>query len=127
MKNLKWLGWTVIVFLCSGRLSAQSPSPNQLTVPLSSPGKPYTLNVSLLSGAIKVTSYAGKEILIDVIGANQNKNESKNENVDAGNGMKRITPKNGYDLTAREDKNSINVSSGSFNQSLKLNLKVPRM
>ena len=76
MKNLKWLGWTVIVFLCSGRLSAQSPSPNQLTVPLSSPGKPYTLNVSLLSGAIKVTSYAGKEILIDVIGANQNKNES---------------------------------------------------
>ena len=89
MKNLKWLGWTVIVFLCSGRLSAQSPSPNQLTVPLSSPGKPYTLNVSLLSGAIKVTSYAGKEILIDVIGANQNKNESKNENVDAGNGMKR--------------------------------------
>jgi hypothetical protein len=64
MKNMK-IG-LVLVSLCIGSMSfGQSGSAEQLTVPLSSPGKPYSLKVHLVTGSIKVVSYEGKDVIIN--------------------------------------------------------------
>jgi hypothetical protein len=92
-------------------------------VPLSNPGKPYTLKLGLVYGSIKVTGYSGKEILIEVSARNKNKKE---DTEDAGNGMKRISPKNSFDITAKEENNDITVSNNHPEQIADMSLKVPQ-
>jgi DUF4097 and DUF4098 domain-containing protein YvlB len=53
-------------------------------------------------------------------------NKEMTEDADAGNGMKRISPRNSYDVTASEDNNIITVSSNNVNKPVSLNLKIPQ-
>jgi len=95
----------------------------QLVVPLSNPGKSYSLKVGLMNGSIKVTGSTGKDIVIDVT---PDATAKKEPIEDQGNGMKKINPKTGYDITATENNNEINVSSNSFMRYLSLSLKIPQ-
>ena len=76
-----------------------------------------------MSGSIKVSGATGKDIVIDVTAE---PNAKKEPIEDQGNGMKKINPKTGYDITATEDNNEINVSSNSFMRYLSLSLKIPQ-
>jgi DUF4097 and DUF4098 domain-containing protein YvlB len=106
----------------SGTLLAQNDMKEQLTVPLSDPGKPGTLVVSLIRGSIRVTGAPGNQVVIDAI-SKQDKPEKKEETVD---GMKRISKSNAMDITATEDKNVVNVTSKLFHKAMELNIKVPQ-
>jgi DUF4097 and DUF4098 domain-containing protein YvlB len=126
MKKIRIHGFLLLSMIITMNLSAQTPSPEKLTVPLTNPGKPYALKVSILSGSIKVSSYEGKDILIEVSARNKNKNEITEDSNNVG--MRRITPKNSFDITAREDNNDITIDNNNNdrNKTIDLILKIPQ-
>jgi hypothetical protein len=131
--------------------SAQTPEKEELIVPLSSPGKPYTLEVSLINGSIEVSSYPGKEILIDVTPGSDNRGgeRGRKENRrpagsrifvdvnidnekgkrwssrDTVDGMWRINPKFNYEVTATEKDNKVMIQNG-MEKNVHLTLKIPQ-
>ncbi len=118
MKRMKLTGFVLLGLIMVTTSFAQSGSTEQLTVPLSSPGKPYTLKVQLVQGSIKVISYEGKDIVINVTsreGTMKDRSEPK--------GMKRISTSGSYEVSAKETDNTVTVvpaipttlSSGSKN------------
>lgn len=128
MKNSKVI-IAVLVLMSIIRITptfAQNEIKEQLVVPLSDPAKSGSLNVGLINGSIKVTGYAGKEVIIDaetLPSTNSNKKEKVDE---SASGMKRISPRNGLELSAEEKNNKVNVNSSSHRQSINLNIKVPQ-
>jgi len=109
--------------LVSGRTLLAQTSTEQLTVPLSNPGKAYTLDVSLLSGSIRVTSHAGKDILIDVTVKNNKDDDDGDGN---SNGMKRLSKAHGYEIVANENNNVVTVRNQSHERTINLALKIPQ-
>lgn len=128
MKNSKVI-IVVLVLMSLSRITptfAQNEIKEQLVVPLSDPAKSGSLNVGLINGSIKVTGYAGKEVIIDaetISNPNANKKEKADE---SATGMKRISPRNGLELSAEEKNNKVNVNSSSHRQSINLTIKVPQ-
>ena len=103
MKQRKLTALLWAVLFCSTPLWAQT---EQMTVPLSNPGKPYTLDVSLMTGSIKVVSYSGSDIVIEVTSEASGDDEETRE---PENGMKRISRADGYEITANENNNTVSV------------------
>ncbi len=156
MKNMKILGLVLLSLIIASNSFGQSAQTEQLTVPLSSPGKTYTLKVKLVSGSIKVTGYSGKEVIISATpradeeengskAVTVNKgNSNKNLNLDlrmdvkvnvgkvnddefnVGNGMKRISSAGGFEVTAKEADNTVTVNTGNPNKAVDLDLKIPQ-
>lgn len=157
---MKRIPLIVCIALCSvagNRLSAQQTNPEkeELVVPLSSPGKPYTLNVNLVSGSIEISSYPGKEIMIDITPGGDNRGDREtrrktstlygdgktisvdvNVNVGEGrrkgsssrdtvDGMHRINPKFSYEVTATEKDNNVMIQNGMM-RNIHLALKIPQ-
>ncbi len=106
----------------SAPLLAQGDLKEQLSVPLSDPGKPGTLKVHLIRGSIRVTGYNGNQVVIDATTKQSDKSEKPRENVE---GMKRISKNGAMDISATEENNVVNVSSKLFNSHMELNIKVP--
>ena len=67
MKKMKIAGLVLLSLMIGTKAFSQSGSTETLTVPLSSPGKAYSLKVHLVTGSIKVTGYDGKDIVINAI------------------------------------------------------------
>jgi hypothetical protein len=122
MKKMKIAGIVLLCLFTGIQSFGQSGSTEQLTVPLSSPGKPYTLKVHLVTGSIKVVSYDGKDILINVTPRSNNEKEWKS----AENGMKRISSSGGYEVTAKEADNTVTIGTGYPNKAVDLDLKIPQ-
>ena len=106
----------------SAPLLAQGDLKEQLTIPLSDPAKPGTLKVHLIRGSIRVTGYAGNQVVIDATTKQSDRSEKPKESVD---GMKRISKNGAMDISATEENNVVNVSSKLFNSYMELNIKVP--
>ena len=106
----------------SAPLLAQGDLKEQLTIPLSDPGKPGTLKVHLIRGSIRVTGYTGNQVVIDAITKQPDKPEKPKESVE---GMRRISKNGAMDISATEENNVVNVSSKLFNSHMELNIKVP--
>ena len=122
MKAIKFTGIALIAMLISARLAAQTETKDQqLVIPLSEPGKPFKLNVDLVSGAIKIATYEGKDIIIDVITSERKKGEEKSKD-----GMRRISSGENVDITAREKNNQVNVGSGMPERDVTLSIKIPQ-
>lgn len=119
---MKTIRFTAIV-LITALLSVKAMAQQQLVIALSEPGKPYKLNVDLVSGAINVTAYDGKDIVIDVQSpSDKRRHEDRNER----DGMHRITGGENLEVTAKEKNNSVTVSSGNPMRNVVLNIKVPQ-
>ena len=137
MKTIKMISACILSLVMVTGAFAQSDAKEQLTVPLSEPGKPYKLNVGLVNGSIKVVGYEGKEIVIDVQsgsektkknGTTVNVNVNVNGNRDniSSNGMKKISGPRGLDVSAEEKNNKVTVSSESWKGAITLTIKVPQ-
>jgi hypothetical protein len=124
MKTLK----RALLFICLigtvSRLAAQSKHSEEMTVPLSEPGKPVTLEAHLMKGSIKVIGYEGKDVLIQVL-MDSSKEEDEDRDEDA-RGMKRIGSTGGMDVRADEDNNTVRISSSAENKLAGLVIKVPQ-
>ena len=123
MKNMKITGLVLLSLIIAAISFGQSGSTEQLTVPLSSPGKPYTLKVQLVTGSIKVAGYDGKDIIIN---ATPRKDDDEEGPKAAENGMKRISSAGGFDVTAREADNTVTVHTDNPNKAIDLELKIPQ-
>ncbi len=123
MKKMKIAGIVLMSLIIAAKSLAQSGSPETLTVPLSNPGKPYSLKVHLISGSIKVASYDGKDIIINVA-PREGDDDEQSKAVE--NGMKRITTHGSYEVTAKEADNNVTVSTGAPDKAIDLDLKIPQ-
>jgi len=122
MKTLKFTSLFVLALAISTRLLAQDSQ--QLTVPLSDPGKPFKLEVSLTTGSIKVSLYEGKDIVIDA--EPKGRNDDRDDRRANNNGMRRISGGANLDLTAREKNNTVTVGTGSPNKNVTISIKIPQ-
>ena len=113
----------VLVLSVVSPFFAQSQEREQLTIPLSNPTKEGKLNVSLVTGSIKVIGYAGKEVIIDAISVERDNKKSSKESID---GMKKISTNDGFELTAKEKNNTVNVGVYMVNMPINLTIKVPQ-
>jgi hypothetical protein len=151
MKKMKIAGVFLLTMMLATKSMSQAAADTkeQLTVPLSEPGKPYKLNVGLTNGSIKIVGYEGKDIVIDAeandgrkkaadkdkdkekgtnINVNPNVNINGNTNKDKENsGMKRLLPAgNGMELSAEEKSNRVTIHSDSWKRAINLTIKVPQ-
>lgn len=122
MKKVNITGLVILGLFIGTSTFGQSGSTEQLTVPLSSPGKPYTLKVHLVTGSIKVVGYDGKDIVISVTPRGGDEGRSRPDE----SGMKRISASGGYEVTAKEADNTVTVNTGNPNRALDLELKIPQ-
>ncbi|SNC66610.1 hypothetical protein SAMN06265337_1669 [Hymenobacter gelipurpurascens] len=106
-------------------LAAQQAGKEQLTVALSSPGKPGTLHLKLVGGSIKVEGTSGKDVVIDVANRGGSRTSSSSDN-DAPAGMRRLSKVNGLDVTAQEKDNHVYVKTQSWQNPVDFVIKVPR-
>ena len=123
MKKMKVAGLVLLSLIIGTKLSGQTGSTEQLTVPLSSPGKAYSLKVHLVTGSIKVMGYEGKDIIINVTPKSGEEEERPKA---TENGMKRISISGGYEVTAKEADNTVTVNTGNPMKALDLDLKIPQ-
>ena len=123
MKNMKIAGLVLLILVLGSNSFGQSGSTEQLTVPLSSPGKPYALKVQLVTGSIKVVSYDGKDVLINATPRGGDEEEGSKA---AENGMKRISSAGGFEVTAKEADNTVTIQTGNPNKAVDLDLKIPQ-
>jgi DUF4097 and DUF4098 domain-containing protein YvlB len=100
---------------------AQDATKEQLTVALSAPGKPGSLEVSLVHGSIRVTGYSGKDVVIDA-----SARPIKASAPSPGTGLRRIAAVNGLNLTAEEKNNRVEISTEYWKSPIDLAIKVPR-
>ncbi len=114
-KKSAFLFLGVLFTLC---VSAQTTS-QELVVPLTDAGKPGVLEVNILNGSIKVIGSSTKDVIINV-SSEQKKYEEKSKN-----GLKRI-PNNSFGLTAKEENNSVKVSTEISNKNANIEIQVPQ-
>ena len=122
MKKMKIAGLVILSLMIGTKSFGQSGSTEQLTVPLSSPGKAYSLKVHLVTGSIKIVGYDGKDVIINVTPRGGQEEKSRVSE----NGMKRISASGGYEVTAKEADNTVTVNTGNPNKAVDLDLKVPQ-
>lgn len=120
MKSQKTI-FAALVLMLSASFYAQSQEREQLTVPVSDPAKEIKLNVSLITGSIKVIGYDGKDIIIDAVAPISEKKQSR----ERADGMKKISTNDGFEIVAREQNNTVNVSTDRVNMKVNLSIKVP--
>ena len=139
MKNLINL---IIFLLLSGALPlmAQNDTKEQMTVPLTDPSKPGVLEVGLVNGSIHIVGYNGKEVLIEAVPGSEEGNMKTKEKIKvkvntstasddspaSSAGMRRLTPNNGFELSAEENNNRVEIESNSFKRPISLKIRVPQ-
>lgn len=147
---MKTLTIAIATLLLSGSapVLAQNDLKEQLTVPLTDPNKPGSLEVNLMHGSIRVVGYSGKEVVIDVApessqpvkskensdNPNERLNENLNENLNRGKrddsklseGMRRIDTRSNVDIVAEERNNVVKLTHRSLVKGVNYTIKVPQ-
>jgi DUF4097 and DUF4098 domain-containing protein YvlB len=98
-----------IAFLfCTPAILAQDPAGDRVTVPLSRPGQPATIQASLLKGSITVHGYDGKDVVVE---AKANSNAGRPERLPKkAEGLRRIDAA-GTGLRVEEADNVISIGA----------------
>lgn len=121
MKNIHILFISLLFSLCiSLSAFAQGDAKEQLTVPLSNPGKPGKLSVKLTNGSVKVIGYEGKEVLVEASSVSR-----KDDDNPAASGMKRIS-NNAFSMEVQESENEVEIHTESHRRKIDLVVRVPR-
>jgi hypothetical protein len=126
MKTLKRAVLFICLMTAVSKGMAQSKHSEEMTVPLSEPGKPVTLEAHLMKGWIKVVGYEGKEVIVQVFMDSTKEREEDEDRDDDSKGMKRIGSTGGMDVRADEDNNTVRISTSDQNKLIGLTIKVPQ-
>jgi len=121
MKTIKITIVLAAVMLINTGLWAQTAGTQQLTVPLSQPGKPYKLDVGLVDGSITVTGYEGKDIIIEI----QDKDKDHKGRVRIHDGMHSLSTGGRADIQAEENNNKVTIQ-GEAGKATNLVLRIPQ-
>jgi DUF4097 and DUF4098 domain-containing protein YvlB len=117
MKNNQGLAtvFVLALMLGAGALSAQG---ERIVVPLSDPGRPAVLEVSVMTGSISVSAYDGAEIVVVAT------MEEDDHEVERRDGMMRI-PNSSVGLTIEERNNHVSIDADWSANSTRLEIQVP--
>ena len=108
----------------SGTGAAQ-PAGEKISIPLSDPNRPALLKVGLLSGSIAVKGYAGKEVIVQAVPVKDDDDGDSDEKPEGKPGSKlKLIPNTSLGLTAEEDDNTVNVSTGMRGVSHHIDLEI---
>ena len=116
---------TLLTATAAALLLAAGAAPagaEELTVPLSDPGRPAEVEVKATFGAITVEAYDGRDVLIEADPPEGE--ENGDDEADAPEGMRRI-PNRSFGLTAEEEDNRVAIKLEGY-QSRSLHVLVPR-
>src|SRR5262245_26705187 len=115
---------TSIATVLAGLLSVSIAHAERLAVPLTDPGKPVQVEVSLVMGSIKVTGGGVREVVIDAKPREDGEAEGHGENRGGREGMRRI-PNRGIGLEAEEENNKVTIGAESWARAIDLEIQVP--
>lgn len=127
MSTVKLMSFVVLLMAVGGRLAAQTTAPapapaaQELTVPLSEPGKPFTLEARLFDGSITLQTYEGKDVLITIHTEKDDEKSDDNE----GGGMKRIGGGT-LDFSAEEHDNAVSIHAPMSSKLKGITIKIPQ-
>lgn len=130
MRPISSLAVSAFLAFLSTALAAQSPTTaaggtaaQRIVVPLSSPDKPATVELSLVNGCATVEAYPGKEVIVlaETPEAGENGRDGAPK---AAAGMRRL-PNSSLGLTVEEESNEVRIQSSSWNRESNLRLQVP--
>jgi hypothetical protein len=127
MSTVKLMSFVVLLMAVGGRLAAQTTTPapapaaQELTVPLSEPGKPFTLDARLFDGSITLQGYDGKDVVIDI---HTEKDDEKSDDSEGG-GMKRIGG-GSLDFSAEEHDNAVSIHAPMSSKLKGITIKIPQ-
>ena len=117
------LAVTACLAFLSTALAAQ-PSPQRIVVPLSSPDKPATVELSLVNGCATVEAYPGKEVIVLAETPEAAAETGRDGAPKAAAGMRRL-PNSSLGLTVEEESNEVRIQSSSWHREANLRLQVP--
>ena len=107
----------------SGTGAAQ-PAGEKIPIPLSDPNRPALLKVGLLSGSIAVKGYAGKEVIVQAVPVKDDDGDSDEKPEGKPGSKLKLIPNTSLGLTAEEDDNTVNVSTGMRGASHRIDLEI---
>ena len=111
---------SLAVLILTMGVSAQDALKESLVVPLSDPGAPGKLQVSLLYGSIRVTAHGGDDVVIA-----SNQRVKKREKEQYKDGMRKIS-NNSSQYSVEEYNNEVIVKSGIGNKTIDFEIRVPK-
>ena len=100
--------------------AADADKTQRLTVPITDPGRPITLNASLFSGGLIVEAHEGNQVLIEVTPTDE-----PGDAPPRAGGM-RVIPNRSLGLTVEEEDNAVSLSSDYTSRIQRLVVKVPK-
>jgi hypothetical protein len=103
---------------------SQAGLPQKVTVPLSDPGRPAVVKVSLVTGSITVDGNSGQEVVIEAGGAMEHQSDHHGRKGKSTQGMRRI-PSTDLGLSAEEENNVVRVETKSYARAVNLKISVP--
>jgi hypothetical protein len=112
----------LLTLIISFSAFAQENAKEQITVPLSNPGKPGRLKAKLNNGSVKVVGYDGKEVIVEASTVSRKEDEDRET---AAAGMKRINT-NAFALEVQENDNEVEIHTDSHRRKIDLTIRVPR-
>ena len=136
MKTTKIKTWIVLLLaVFPAVLMAQSKDRDQFSVALSSPGKPFKLNMNLADGSVNINTYEGSELRITAFpqantndnsgqGKNQNVNINTNTNVNVNVNSGAAGRNTGRNKLLKVSQNGNEIVIGQVNQDRPLNVEV---
>jgi hypothetical protein len=128
--------WNILLTVAALTATPVLAAPERLVVPLSDPGKPASIQASLLQGSIHVVAgKAGEVVILADAEADEDDERDHAEPVIAGKakeknghggkaGMRRI-PNSGFELEAEEEGNQVSIGTSSWQQAIDLRIEVP--
>ena len=114
----------IALLLGAGQIWAEDDSVDRVTVELTDPGKPASLEVGLVAGSITVNGYDGQEVIVEARTRLKKVNGSRGSDGKT-RGMIKI-PVSSSSLTVEEYKNAIEVGTQSWKNPIDLVITVPR-
>ena len=125
MSTVKLVSFVMLLMAVGGRLAAQTtaaaPAAQELTVPLSEPGKPFTLEARLFNGSITLQSYEGKDVVIAIHTEKDDEKSDDNE----GGGLRRIGG-GSLDFSAEEHDNAVSIHAPMSSKLKGVTIKIPQ-
>src|SRR5262245_4304263 len=113
----------IIPLLMSGYLAGQETASDKVTVPFSDPSRPGLVKAHLIHGAITVTAYDGKEVIVEAR-ARSGRSRQSEKSGERTEGMKRLQIST-TGLTVVEESNVVEVSTASHSRPIDLVIQVP--
>lgn len=103
-----------IVLLVLPKVDAQE----KIEVPLSQPGKSFSVDLGLIEGSIKVVKYSAQNLIIET-------SSGKKATPQMKDGMRKISGGGAFDISVEENANKIKINTGLPTSNMFVTLHVP--